>query len=239
MSDKSVSSEVQVAGTRRAGEKFPDLHPVVPFVENVPDDDDTRPQVTLKVWIDPALGDERSNLTEIKMDMLKDLHGQSARYVHTRYLFDKLVFTKQGITGETDCFKRLHIFESLLGPKTKSTFASLLSRAVEEVFKQKGWLMTKTHIARLKKDPSLFDALLNNRGDSKIKLSAEAGTTDEEKENYFLQQYQKFERYVYWFLGKMVFKDHRNCLDNHKDYVLNDIVKPKCHHLSLTCKLHV
>jgi hypothetical protein len=25
----------------------------------------------------------------------------------------------------------------------------------------------------------------------------------------------------------MVFKDHRNCLDNHKDYVLNDIMKPK------------
>ena len=25
----------------------------------------------------------------------------------------------------------------------------------------------------------------------------------------------------------MVYKDHRNCLDNHKDYVLNDIVKPK------------
>jgi hypothetical protein len=74
----------------------------------------------------------------------------------------------------------------------------------------------------------LFEALLNNRGDSKIKLSAEAGMTDEEKENYFLQQwYQKFEWYVYWFLGEMVFKDHRNCLDNHKDYVLNDIVKPK------------
>jgi hypothetical protein len=48
--------------------------------------------------------------------------------------------------------------------------------------------MTKTQIgARLKKDPSLFEALLNNRGNSKIKLSAEAGTTDEEKDNYFLQ----------------------------------------------------
>jgi hypothetical protein len=184
--------------------------------------------VTLKVRIDLALGDERSNLTEIKMDRLEDLHGQSARYVHTRYLLDKLMFTKQGITGESDCFKRLHIFESLLGPKMNSTFASLLGRVVEEVFKQKGWLTTKTHIARLKKDPSLFEALLNNRGDSKIKLSAEAGMTDEEKENYFLQQwYQKFEWYVYWFLGEMVFKDHRNCLDNHKDYVLNDIMKPK------------
>jgi hypothetical protein len=33
---------------------------------------------------------------------------------------------------------------------------------------------------------------------------------------------------VYWFLGEMVYKDHHNnCLDNHKDYVLNNIVKPK------------
>jgi hypothetical protein len=173
------------------------------------------------------LADERSNLTEIKMDMLEDLHGQLAQYVHTRYLLDKLVFTKQGITGEKDCFKHLRIFESLLGPKMKSTFASLLSRAVEEVFKHKGRLTTKTHIARLKKDPSLFEALLNNKGNSKIKLLAEAGMTDEEKDAYFLQRYQKFERYVYWFLGEMVFKDHRNSLNNHKDYVLNDIVKPK------------
>jgi hypothetical protein len=32
---------------------------------------------------------------------------------------------------------------------------------------------------------------------------------------------------VYWFLGKLVFQDHCNCLDNHKDYMLNDIVKSK------------
>jgi hypothetical protein len=67
--------------------------------------------------------------------------------VHTRYLLDKLVFTKQGITGEKDCFKCLWIFESLLGPTTKSTFASLLGRrAVEEVFKQKGWLTSNANI---------------------------------------------------------------------------------------------
>jgi hypothetical protein len=47
------------------------------------------------------------------------------------------------------------------------------------------------------------------------------------KDAFFLQQYQKFEQYVYWFLGEMVFKDHLNCLDNHKDYILNDIVKPQ------------
>jgi hypothetical protein len=34
-------------------------------------------QVTLKVRIDPSLGDELSNLTKIKMNMLKDLHGTS------------------------------------------------------------------------------------------------------------------------------------------------------------------
>jgi hypothetical protein len=47
--------------------------------------------------------------------------------------------------------------------------------------------------------------LTNKGGDPKIKLFAEAGTTEEEKDAYFLQQYQKFEQYVYWFLGKMVF----------------------------------
>jgi hypothetical protein len=35
MSDKNVSSEVQVAGTRRAGEKFPDLHPVAQSVYRI------------------------------------------------------------------------------------------------------------------------------------------------------------------------------------------------------------
>jgi hypothetical protein len=71
------------------------------------------------------------------------------------------------------------------------------------------------------------EALLQNGGDDKCKLTAEAGATDKEKNAFLLQQYQKFEQYVYWFLGEMVFKDHRNCLDNHKDYVLNDVVKPK------------
>jgi hypothetical protein len=105
----------------------------------------------------------------------------------------------------------------------------MLSRAVEEIFKMKGWSTTKTHIAKLKKDYSLYKALLQKGGTNKIKLSADDGATaDEEKEAFLLQQYQKFEQYVYWwFLGELIFKDHRNCLDNHKDYVLNDIVKPK------------
>jgi hypothetical protein len=159
------------------------LHPSVPFVDVASEDDDSGPpKVSLKVRIDPASGDERSNLTEIKMEMLESLHGQSARYVHTRYLLDKLVFPKQGITGPKDCFKRLRIFESLLGPKVKSTFASMLGRAVEEIFKMKGWSTTKTHIAKLKKDYSLYEALLQKGGTDKIKLSADAGVTEDEKE---------------------------------------------------------
>jgi hypothetical protein len=61
-------------------------------------------------------------------------------------------------------------------------------------------------------------------------------------DSYHFLEYQRFEQYVYWFLGELVFKDHCNCLDNHKDYVLNDIVKPKSnvhHHIPLTCYLHV
>jgi hypothetical protein len=113
-----VSEDVKVTGTRCAGKKFLDLDPVVPFVEAVASDDDSGPpKVTLKVRIDPAGRDECSNLSEIKMEMLEDLHGQSARYVHTRYLLDKLVFHKQGILGDKDCFKCLRIFESLLGPR--------------------------------------------------------------------------------------------------------------------------
>jgi hypothetical protein len=206
----SVNEDIKVVGTRHASEKFPDLHLSVPFVDVSSDDDDSGPpKVSLKVRIDPALGDERSNLTEIKMEMLESLHGESARYVHTRYLLDKLVFTKQGITGgPKDCFKHLRIFESLLGPKTKSTFTSMLGRAVEEIFKMKGWSGTNTSIAKLKKDPSLYEVLLKKGGTDKIKLLADAGATDEEKEAFLLQQYQKFEQYVYWFLGKLIFKDH-------------------------------
>jgi hypothetical protein len=69
--------------------------------------------------------------------------------------------------------------------------------------------------------------LLQKGGTDKIKLSVSA-RNDEEKEAFLFQQYQRFEQYVYyWFLGKLVFKDHHNCLDNHKDYVLNNNVKPK------------
>jgi hypothetical protein len=117
MSDNKNISEVQVTGTHRAGKKFPDLHLVVPFVEVTPVDDNFGPpKVTLKVSrIDLTLGGECFNLTKIKVDMLKDLHGQLAQYVHTHYLPEKLVFSKQGIT-------------------TKSTFASLLAgRAISEV----------------------------------------------------------------------------------------------------------
>jgi hypothetical protein len=135
------------------------------------DDDSGSPKVSFKVRIDPALGDECSNLTEIKMEMLENLHRASTRYVHTSYLLDKLIFLKQGIMDQKDCFKCLCIFESLLlGPKkTKSTFASTLGRAVEEIFKLKGLLLTtKTHIANLKKDYCLYDTLLQKGGTDKI-----------------------------------------------------------------------
>ncbi len=226
--DKSSAEDVKVVGTRRPGEKFPDLDPVVPFVEIPPASDEAGvSKVSLRVRIDPAKGDERSNLSEIKMDMLESLHGKSAQFVHTRYLLDSLVFPKQGITGDKDCFKRLRIFESLLGPKTKSTFAGLLGRAIEEVFSDEGWSVTKPSLLKIKKDLSLFESVLSNGNDNRYKLTAAAGATVREKEAFLLEQYKKFEQYVYWFLGEMVFKDHRNCLDNHKDYVQNEIVKPK------------
>ena len=148
MSNKKMpSDEVKMTGTCHSGEKFPDLNPVVPFVDVVASDNDSGVpnKVALKVRIDPAKWDERSDLTKIKIDMLEDLHGQSAQYVHTCYLLEQiLVFPKQGIMlGDKDCFKHLlHIFESLLGLKMKSTFASLLGRAVEEVIKLKGWMIT-------------------------------------------------------------------------------------------------
>jgi hypothetical protein len=54
----------KVTGTHWcSSEKFPDLHPMVPFVDVMLDDDDSRPpKITLKVRIDPSLGDEHSNL---------------------------------------------------------------------------------------------------------------------------------------------------------------------------------
>jgi hypothetical protein len=54
------------------------------------------------------------------------------------YLLDKLMFTKQGITGEKDFFKHLWIIESLLGPKTTSVFTSLLGRE-KSSSKRVGW----------------------------------------------------------------------------------------------------
>jgi hypothetical protein len=89
----SANKEVKVTGTHCAGEKFLDLHPLVPFVDVTSEGDDSGPpKVSLKVRIHPTLGDDCSNLTEIKMEMLEDLHRQSTWYVHTRYLLDKLVF---------------------------------------------------------------------------------------------------------------------------------------------------
>jgi hypothetical protein len=139
--------ELKVIGTRRPGEKHHDLDPVVPFVEEpLASDEAGVAKVSLRVRIDPTKGDERSNLTEMKMDVLENLHGKLAQYVHTRYLLDTLVYPKQGITGDKDCFMRLRLFESLLGPKTKSTFANLLSRAIEEIFKDDGWSVTNANL---------------------------------------------------------------------------------------------
>jgi hypothetical protein len=121
------------------------------------------------------------------------------------------MFTKEVVmVGENDWFnKYLCIFESLLGPKMKSTFTSLLgTRAVEEIFKRKGWSMTKIHIVKLKKDPSLYEAMLQKGGIDKIRLSANARSTDEEKEAFLLQQFQRFEKYVQVLLvsGQVGFK---------------------------------
>lgn len=70
-------------------------------------------------------------------------------------------------------------------------FASLLGRAVEEqVFKQKTSLTTKSNTSKLKKDPTLFKVLLQNKGDSKIKLlvNTRERTGDKDKDTFFLQQ---------------------------------------------------
>ena len=106
MSSDKNQEDLKVLGTRRPGEKHPDLDPAVPFVEVPPASDEAGPaQVALRVRIDPTKGDERSNLTEMKLDMLESLHGNSAQYVHIHYLLDTLVYPKQGITGKTELFQ--------------------------------------------------------------------------------------------------------------------------------------
>jgi len=81
---------------------------------------------------------------------------------------------------------------------------------------------------KIKKDVSLFEEVLLAGGNAQeYKLTMSARRSAEEKEEFLLYQYQNFERYVHWFLGKTIFKDHRNRLDNHKDYVLIDIMKLK------------
>lgn len=74
----SANKDIKVVGTRRAGEKFSDLHPTLSFVDVSSEDDDSKPpMVSSKVRIDPALGDDHSNLTENKMEMLEDCTGSS------------------------------------------------------------------------------------------------------------------------------------------------------------------
>jgi hypothetical protein len=68
-----------------------------------------------------------------------------------------------------------------------------------------GWAMTKNHIAKLKRIPPSMKRCFRK----------------EELTN------KRFKQYVYWFWGELIFKDHHICLDNHKDYMLNDIVKLK------------
>jgi hypothetical protein len=75
--------KVKVTRTHCTGEKFQDLHLAVPFVDVMSDDNDFRPpKVTLKVVvrINPALRDECSNLTRIKIEVLEDLQRQSKWY---------------------------------------------------------------------------------------------------------------------------------------------------------------
>jgi hypothetical protein len=74
MSDKK-KDKVKVIRTHHAIERSLDLHPAVPFVGvSFDDSNDSRPhKVTHKVRIRPALlGDEHSNLTEFKMEILED-----------------------------------------------------------------------------------------------------------------------------------------------------------------------
>jgi hypothetical protein len=59
---------------------------------------------------------------------------------------------------------------------------------VEEILNLKGWLKTDTQ----------------KEVTNMIKLLPNARATDEEKEVFLLQQYQRFEQYMHWFLGKLV-----------------------------------
>ena len=226
-SEKRVKRIARIApGENKAG-----LTPAIPFCEAEKDANDADDEyVSIKVLIDPGKAESRSNLEEKKFRKIIDLTYNGPLIVQVRRSLDLDLFGPQALTGREHTFTRLGYFERLLTGNAKDKFC--------KIYKMVSVMMlTKWDID--KDDPDQFRALQGSRTlfnqwvfeDEELN-AYELSLPVEEQEELTAklttghESAEQFEKLLWFELGKLIWKDHRQVYHDHIEYLQQSINKP-------------
>ena len=226
-SEKRVKRIARIApGENKAG-----LTPAIPFCEAEKDANDADDEyVSIKVVIDPGKAESRSNLEEKKFRKIIDLTYNGPLIVQVRRSLDLDLFGPQALTGREHTFTRLGHFERLLTGNAKDKFC--------KIYKMVSVMMlTKWDID--KDDPDQFRALQGSRTlfnqwvfeDEELNAYELSLPVEEQKEltaklTTGHESAEQFEKLLWFELGKLIWKDHRQVYHDHIEYLQQSINKP-------------
>jgi hypothetical protein len=232
-SASSGKSEKRVKRVARipTGENKAGLTPAIPFCEAEKDVNDADNEyVSIKVKIDPDKDDTRVNLEEKKFLKITDLTYNGLLVTKVRRTLDLDLFVPQGLTGCEHTFTRFGYFERLLTGNAKDKFCKTYKLASVMMLVQ--WEIDKD-------DPEQFKILSANRtlftqwvfeneelSEYELTLPVAEQEALTEKLTIGHESAEKFEKLLWFELGKLIWKDHRQVYHEHIEYLQQNIVKP-------------
>ena len=226
-SEKRVKRVAKIpTGENKAG-----FTPAIPFCEAVKDVNDADDEyVSIKVKIDPDKADSRVNFEEKKFLKITDLTYNGPLVTKVRRTLDLDLFTPQGLTGSEHTFERIGYFERLLSGNAKDKFCKTYKLASVMMLVQ--WEIDVD-------DPEQFKRLSANRtlfaqwvfeneelSEYELTLPEEEQEVLTEKLTNGNESAEQFEKLLWFELGKLIWKDHRQVYYDHIEYNQQNIVKP-------------
>ena len=215
------------------GEKKSGLTPAIRFCEDITKKDDDEEEATLatiKVKIDPNGADDRTNLEDKKSPQIKNLTYAGAEVMKSIRALDLDLYRPQGITDGDHAFERISYFERTLSGNARSQFNKIYEQARKKSLDK--WTILET-------DPNQYEELMKDRTkfsewtleDEELSEEDKKKTVDEQivlTEQLVMghEAAQTFEKLLWFELGKLIWKDHRQMYYDHIKYLQQHICKP-------------
>jgi len=219
-SSRRVESQREQQAKKAAGENKPNLNPNIRFCEKQTDKKEKTVKFKGVVICSDEDHTDKTNLVDKEVGpMVEYLGNNGEEYIKMRFCLEIEVLIPNGDTEPKKIKKRKACIITCLGPKAKREYA-LADRKAKACY-LKTFELDEVEEQNVLDDEEVFYSYLNQEPEEEDLV-----TLNLTLEEYQVNEYIIYERYLNFYVSKILWRDHSKALEEHMHYIGNDITKP-------------